>query len=165
MDLDIFYSADSARFVDMVARRLGRTFGVGVREAGALPITTDAWSDRRGQYDAYVLLDHLVQRMRPGTALWIVGDDIFCENVNFVFGLAMFHIAAVVSTFRLDAPAMVIKESVHEVGHVLGLQHCRNRCVMRFSNTLEDAQRKPDTLCEACRRALERRPTIPGLRH
>jgi archaemetzincin len=164
MALDLFYSADCARFRDVVARRLGRTFGVGIRDAGVLPILTGAWSERREQYDAYVLLDDLVKHMHSGTALWIVDGDIFCEHVNFVFGLAMYHIAAVVSTFRLDTPTMVVKESVHEVGHVLGLQHCRNRCVMRFSNTLEDAQQKPDTLCETCRRSLERRVVEPGLR-
>jgi archaemetzincin len=165
MDIDLFYVDGCARFKDVVSRRLGRTFGLNVRDAGALPVYRNAWSGRRLQYDAYILLDHLVRHMRSRTALWMVDEDIFCENVNFVFGLAMFHVSAVVSTFRLGTPGMVVKEAVHEAGHVMGLQHCRNRCVMRFSNTYEDALQKPDTLCETCRRLIERRLVEPGLRH
>jgi archaemetzincin len=164
MEIDLFYVDGCVRFRDMVSRRLGRTFGLDVRDAGPLPAYRDAWSDRRDQYDAYLLLDHLVQQMRSKTALWMVDGDIFCENVNFVFGLAMFHVSAVVSTFRLDTPGMVLKEAVHEVGHVMGLHHCKNRCVMRFSNTYEDALQKPDTLCETCRRTLDRKLIEPGLR-
>jgi archaemetzincin len=164
MDIDLFYMDGCARFRDMVARRLRRTFGVNVRDAGQLPLYSNAWSGRRGQYDAYLLLDHLIQQMGSKTALWMVDEDIFCENVNFVFGLAMFHVSAVVSTFRLNTQNMVIKEAVHEVGHVMGLQHCKNRCVMRFSNTYEDALQKPDTLCETCRRTLEHKLVEPGLR-
>jgi archaemetzincin len=164
MDIDLFYVDGCARFRDTVSRRLGRTFGLDVRDAGLLPTYDNAWSNRRGQYDAYVLLDHLVGRMRSKTALWMVDQDIFCENVNFVFGLAMFHVSAVVSTFRLGTPGMVVKEAVHEVGHVMGLQHCKNRCVMRFSNTYEDALQKPDMLCETCHRTLERKLVRPGLR-
>ena len=164
MDIDLFYVDGCARFKDVVSRRLGRTFGLDVRDAGALPVYVNAWSGRRLQYDAYVLLDHLVRHMRSRTALWMVDEDIFCENVNFVFGLAMFHVSAVVSTFRLDTQAMVIKEAVHETGHVMGLQHCKNRCVMRFSNTYEDALQKPDTICESCSRALERKQIEPGIR-
>jgi|AGTN01.1.fsa_nt_gi Predicted Zn-dependent proteases len=163
MDIDLFYVDDCARFKDAVARRLGRTFGLDVRDAGILPIWRQAWNDRRHQYDAYLLLDDLVRQMRSKTTLWVVDEDIFCENVNFVFGLAMFHVAAVVSTFRLGTQAMVVKEAVHEVGHVMGLQHCRNRCVMRFSNTYEDALQKPDTLCEACQKSIERRLIKPDM--
>jgi archaemetzincin len=163
MDIDLFYVNGCARFKGAVSRQLGRTFGLEVRDAGVLQVYRQAWSERRCQYDAYILLDNLVQHMKSKTALWMVDEDIYCENVNFVFGLAMFHVAAVVSTFRLGTQAMVIKEAVHEVGHVMGLQHCKNRCVMRFSNTYEDALQKPETLCEACRRTLERGQVRPGL--
>lgn len=164
MEIDLFYVDSCARFRETVSRRLRQTFGLDARDAGVLPIYANAWSDRRGQYDAHVLLDDLARHMRSKAALWIVDKDIFCENVNFIFGLAMFHVSAVVSTFRLGTPGMVIKEAVHEVGHVMGLQHCRSHCVMRFSNTYDDALRKPDTLCEACRRSIERMMIEPGLR-
>jgi predicted Zn-dependent protease len=37
---------------------------------------------------------------------------------------------------------------------VLGLDHCTNYCVMRFSNTLADTDEKPDTYCSACHERL-----------
>jgi archaemetzincin len=47
-----------------------------------------------------------------------------------------------------------VKEAVHEVGHMLlGLQHCdQPNCVMSFSNTIFDVDRKTKELCEKCRR-------------
>ncbi|OPY30395.1 MAG: Archaemetzincin [Methanocella sp. PtaU1.Bin125] len=164
MEIDLFYTDGGASFKDAVARRLGRTFGLEARDRGRMRIYEGAWNERRRQYDAYVLLDHLVRCMKSDTAIWLVDPDIFCENVNFVFGLAMYHIAAVVSVFRLDTPGMVVKETIHEAGHILGLPHCRNHCVMRFSNSYEDALLKPDIPCMACRRKLDRKIVEPGMR-
>jgi archaemetzincin len=164
MDVDLFYTAGSAEFRDAVARRLEGTFGVRVRDRGRMEPAGNAYVPRRRQHDAYVLLDYMVRCLRSEAGLWIVDRDIFCENVNFVFGLAMYHIAAVVSTFRLDSPGMVVKEAVHEMGHVMGLQHCSNSCVMRFSDTYEDALRKPDTPCGRCRSRLNRKVIEAGQR-
>ncbi|HEC81490.1 MAG TPA: hypothetical protein ENI42_03580 [Thermoplasmatales archaeon] len=37
---------------------------------------------------------------------------------------------------------------------MLGLGHCSNRCVMRFSNTLWEAKLKPLHLCESCKQKI-----------
>lgn len=71
--------------------------------------------------------------------------------MNFVFGVAHPGKAAVLSTQRLDSLDLIKKEAIHETGHVLGLQHCNNECVMQFSNSLYEAKAKPATLCERCR--------------
>jgi archaemetzincin len=163
LDVDLFYTTDSAPFMDLVSRRLERTFQVRVKDRGVLDVVESARDRPRRQYDAYVLLDYLVRCMTSETALWVMDRDIFCEGVNFVFGLAMYHIAAVVSIYRLDSPAMVAKEAVHEMGHVMGLQHCKDRCVMRFSNTFDDALEKPEELCVRCRSLLNRKLVEPGL--
>ncbi|MFX1417183.1 MAG: hypothetical protein ACFFC0_10250 [Promethearchaeota archaeon] len=41
------------------------------------------------------------------------------------------------------------------MGHVLGLRHCANYCVMQFSNSLADTDDKPESFCTDCRRKLE----------
>jgi predicted Zn-dependent protease len=42
------------------------------------------------------------------------------------------------------------KEAIHEVGHVLGLNHCSDNCVMNLSKSEEEVRRKPSSLCPSC---------------
>jgi len=91
-------------------------------------------------------------------ALGIVAHDAYVEGLNFVFGLALPHLAvATVYTPRLRlAPAnlfgiRLMKEVMHELGHVLGLEHCSNRfCVMSFSNSLYEVDVKKPAFCRKC---------------
>lgn len=91
-------------------------------------------------------------------ALGFTELDMFVPKLNFVFGLASRDGAcAVVSTQRLrDKDSRILeerllKESVHELGHVLGLAHCDNRnCVMHYSNSLTDTDVKGSVFCEKC---------------
>lgn len=77
---------------------------------------------------------------------------------HFVFGIASPGGACVVSTARLaigadDAlfRARLLKEAVHELGHTLGLEHCTDPgCVMHFSNSLADTDRKGAACCRRC---------------
>jgi archaemetzincin len=44
-----------------------------------------------------------------------------------------------------------LKEAVHELGHTLGLRHCsRSLCVMHFSNSIFDTDKKKSLLCDQC---------------
>ncbi len=50
----------------------------------------------------------------------------------------------------------VVKEAIHELGHTYGLGHCRDaRCIMYFSNSLLDTDRKGAAFCVNCRRMVE----------
>jgi len=49
----------------------------------------------------------------------------------------------------------MIREAVHELGHTYGLDYCHNaHCVMSFSNSLRDVDRKPHDFCPLCREKL-----------
>ncbi|MGC9112597.1 archaemetzincin family Zn-dependent metalloprotease [Acidilobus sp.] len=95
-------------------------------------------------------------------ALGLVGADAYVPGLNFVFGLADPNLGvATVYTARLESEdrsrylARLLKESVHEVGHLLGLGHCSNRsCVMSFSNSLEDVDLKSEYFCDDCKLKL-----------
>ncbi|MGC8542816.1 MAG: matrixin family metalloprotease, partial [Vulcanisaeta sp.] len=63
---------------------------------------------------------------------------------------------AIVFTKRLIADRdlyhqRLLKEVLHELGHAFGLDHCSDpRCVMYFSNTIEDTDRKGPQYCPRC---------------
>ena len=48
-----------------------------------------------------------------------------------------------------------LTEAVHEIGHLLGIGHCPEpTCVMHFSNSLYDTDRKSPMFCGQCEEFL-----------
>ena len=97
------------------------------------------------------------------TTLFITEHDLFADKLNFVFGEAELEgKRAIISLFRLKPEfygmengelfrERALKEAMHELGHVFGLTHCRNPdCVMFFSNSILDTDRKSWKYCELC---------------
>jgi archaemetzincin len=129
---------------------------------------TRAFRKQRNQYDAPVLLKELSRfRLDADFTLFIFREDLFAANLNFVFGIASGDMG-IVSTTRLDPrfygytgdPAAakelfkerLIKEALHELGHTLGLPHCEDKkCVMVFSNSIDDVDFKGAKFCEKCK--------------
>jgi archaemetzincin len=157
--LRIFYDTKSSAALPSIKEVLFEVFKIKtVAELQMDPAEVKgAYNARRGQYNASKLLNKLIRRAAKAEsnehflALWILSDDVYVEGMNFVFGVAHAGKAAVLSAHRLESLELVNKEAIHEMGHVLGLQHCSNECVMQFSNSLEAAKSKPATLCEHCR--------------
>ncbi len=96
--------------------------------------------------------------------LGIVDVDIFVPQLSFVFGEAECPgRTALISLYRLRPEfygrksnmelllERAAKESTHELGHTLGLQHCSDPfCVMHFSNSIFETDRKQSFLCKNC---------------
>jgi archaemetzincin len=130
--------------------------------AGSFGVPSNAFNPLRHQHDAMTIIDHIAVLKPESRSLkiGIVQVDIYSQGMNFIFGLAdPLSKTALVSTYRLTGENIherVSKEVVHEVGHLLGLSHCSDTsCVMCFSNTIKDTDRKEQTLCSGCRRKLE----------
>jgi archaemetzincin len=140
---------------------------VTVQPAQSVP--EDAYDEDRAQYRAEDLIEHASRVGTGEKTLAVTASDLFYGRRNYVFGLAYLDgRGCVVSTHRLqtstdggfsERPAedrfadRVRKEVVHEVGHTLGLEHCEhNRCVMNFSPTVREVDRKEETLCGTCQR-------------
>jgi archaemetzincin len=129
--------------------------------------------DGRKQIDAQVLLDSIQaykhRHAMKDPLLLVVHQDLFKNGNSFVFGLARQSVgAAVVSTARLsneyygrsvnddDLIDRITKEGAHEVGHLLGLDHCDDReCIMFKPDTLDELDRKKKVFCKLCSKRLE----------
>jgi len=103
--------------------------------------------------------------------LAICNIDAYSPGLNFVFGQAsvtggvaaiylprlrqeFYGIAADISIFI----ERVLKECTHEVGHTFGLDHCpKQSCVMHFSNSVVDTDRKAKDFCNVCRNKLHQK--------
>jgi archaemetzincin len=125
-----------------------------------------AFDSRRDQYNSMELLAR--QAGHPlagnGKVLGITDVDLFIPILTFVFGQAQLRNRhALVSVFRLrqqfyglpDSPDLFLerceKEAIHELGHTFGLVHCGDyRCVMHFSNSIEQVDLKDNLFCPAC---------------
>ena len=145
---------------------------LGVETALEEPVPlSETWYDsRRRQYLGNAVLNALsrIPRQRDERVLGLIDRDCYATGLNFIFGQAAIRggLAFVAlprlrqsfyglpedwEVFRLRA----LKESVHELGHTWGLGHCSNpRCVMHFSNRLEDTDYKDADFCDFCKRKL-----------
>lgn len=144
------------------------TFDCGCTTGAPLPTPDYAYVPRRNQYSAGTILEKL-PRDRNRRVLGVVDLDLFMPELNFVFGLAdPASGRAVIALPRLresfygghENQALFLdrttKEAVHELGHTYGLGHCRDRgCVMAFSNSLLDTDRKSRRFCTICMRKLK----------
>ena len=135
-----------------------KTLGVTVGLLGRAEC--DAGYDReRRQWRADLIIERCLERYSSPElfCLGLTGEDLYVPSLNFVFGLAVrTQGLALVSWHRLGDEGGVLvprlsKEIVHEVGHLEGLDHCTNEsCVMWFSNTLSQTDRKGVNFCPKC---------------
>jgi len=156
--------------MSLLAARLSEIFGLEVEISGQLPTPRYAFEEKRGQYHSTAILARL-RRALEGVydrILGVADVDLFVPSLNFVFGEAdIAHGVAVISLFRLRPenygqppdPGLfeerALKEAVHELGHTFGLMHCSHyRCVMHFSNSLSDTDRKSHSFCWRCKDSL-----------
>ncbi|MGA9117589.1 MAG: archemetzincin [Bacteroidota bacterium] len=134
------------------------------------------YDEGRAQYHSTRILLRLKSGCPPseeGSAadairLAVVPHDLYIPILTFVFGEAeLGGTVAVVSYHRLQNEryglaadpqllrVRLAKEALHELGHTLGLVHCRTgACVMRPSSSVEEIDLKGEVLCRLCADAV-----------
>jgi archaemetzincin len=94
--------------------------------------------------------------------------ELYVPGLNFVFGEVDIYFGVVLISrarqrrenygLRPDRKLFrerAVKEAVHELRHVCGLDHCTHPdCIMYFSNSISDTDRKGPGFCRLCRERL-----------
>jgi archaemetzincin len=154
-----FQDVDERSMALLAAQLAEKGFACNVHRAEPMP--AGAWNRLREQYRAELLLK-AAREAAAGRVLGVTDQDLYVEGLNFLFGMAEHPgKAAVITIARLYSAdgtrfqARMLKEAMHELGHTLGLDHCPHpKCVMYFSNTVTDTDRKGADYCSACRAKL-----------
>jgi archaemetzincin len=130
----------------------------------------ESYNSQRGQYNSSQILGKL-RALKTGKSELLLGVtdvDPYVPGFNFVFGEADIYFGVVlISLARLRQEfyglrpdrklfrERAVKEAVHDLGHVCGLDHCTNPdCSMYFSNSISDTDRKGPGFCLLCRERL-----------
>jgi archaemetzincin len=118
----------------------------------------------RGQYDAAAILSLYEKKELTGRIIIITSVDLYIPIFTFVFGLAKLEgTIGIVSAHRLKSEyyglppdedllkSRLVKEIIHELGHLLNLRHCPDyHCVMASSNTADELDIKGSYFCNSC---------------
>ncbi len=144
---------------------LDKIFKKPVEVGEGMPHPDYAFNKKRNQYLSTAILKAIMEEKSytaQGKILGVVDQDLYVPELNFVFGEAS-QKAAVISLTRLRQefyrlprdPKLfyprALTEAVHELGHTYGLRHCKNSgCVMFFSNSLIDTDKKGSEFCWEC---------------
>ena len=118
----------------------------------------------RDQYNAGEILSVFDKNNANDLTILITSVDLYIPIFTYVFGLAKLKgNTGIVSSYRLRPEfyglprdddllkRRLIKEIIHELGHLLNLRHCPNyRCVMTSSNTADDLDVKGIQFCNSC---------------
>ena len=150
-----------------LADRLQSVVKLPVQIGTARSLPPAGYDTERKQYRADEIMNTLRRIAHPGAErlVAIIDRDCFAPGLNFIFGQAVMNgREAFVALPRLRPEfyglpenrgvfrERVFKEVVHELGHTWGLGHCSDPgCVMHFSNTLADTNRKGTEFCRYCR--------------
>jgi archaemetzincin len=156
----------SIEMLDDLAAELARIFQVSCHVHEENLSAEFAYDLQRGQHHSTPILQRMASLVTDPQAqfLGVTALDLFIPILTFVFGEAQLGgRCALVSLHRLREefyglppnPKLlwerVVKESAHELGHTLGLRHCRDwRCVMASTHDVERLDLKSEEYCQSC---------------
>lgn len=157
--------------VNFVKGKLEDVFKLQVKIKNNIKIPEDSYNTERKQYLSSKILDYVctTEDINSRTVL-VIDKDLYVPRLNFVFGeadpirdICMFSIIRLKQSFyglSEDKGLLykrAIKEAVHELGHTYGLKHCDNPdCVMYFSNSLSDTDKKSYHFCPYHKKRLKK---------
>jgi len=150
---------------------LRETFHCDAIAAPRVSLPASAFDSFRGQYLSSAILPVLAAAKRPQweRLLGVADVDLYVPDLNFVFGegdarrgVAIFSLARLHDADEKLVARRAATEAIHELGHTYALAHCsRSNCVMWFSNTLAESDRKGVRFCPEHEKELARNRRLP----
>ena len=167
----------SIEMLDSLAAELARIFQVSCHVHEETFPADFAHDVDRGQYYSTAVLQRMQSLVsnQQTAYLGVTNLDLFIPILTFLFGEAQLGgNCALVSLHRLREefyglppnPNLLsersAKESIHELGHVLGLRHCHDwRCVMASTHDVERLDLKGTEYCPSCLAAASLQKPAP----
>ncbi|MDY6971679.1 MAG: archaemetzincin family Zn-dependent metalloprotease [Thermodesulfobacteriota bacterium] len=154
------------RIIEEIAASISSSLGLDCSVSREIKIPESAFSKTRTQYNSKLILKHLFKGFNPSVfrVLGVTEVDLYVPILKYVFGLAQINgPCSLISLYRLrpqiydQPPDLEIlleraeKTALHELGHTLGLIHCRDRsCIMFSSTKIKDTDSKQRAFCPTC---------------
>lgn len=156
---------DSMNLFDGIAEEIATETNLQIIKVERIFSFEDFYDFNRAQYDASKILKAFELKNNHETKQLILTSlDLFIPIFTYVFGLAKLNgHNAIVSSCRLKNEyyglpgkesilfPRIVKEIVHEFGHLKGLRHCSNyNCVMASSTSIDELDVKSTKFCNLC---------------
>jgi ATP synthase F1 delta subunit len=149
--------------VKQVKRAIEQSYGIQTTVVKAT-MPESASAHDRGRYNANKILDYLQQQYPNKQVIALTSKDI-CTNLNGqpcwgVLGLSNLgkpYSVSSVSRIKSDKENLLSKVAIHEVGHGLGLPHCKSGipCLMKDAESkITTIKQQPMKFCKDCSRLL-----------
>jgi archaemetzincin len=151
-------------YLNVVKTSVEKFYGFKCVVKNKINFTNDLLTNSKTRYDAAKILSKFKTK---DYLLILTEKDIACKHNNIsewgVFGLGTSPgTTCVVSTFRFKQNVTkekfydrLTKISLHEIGHNLGLPHCKsgdNRCIMNDAGgTIKEVDGEQKFLCKICK--------------
>lgn len=142
-----------------------------IPEELGLVVTPDfAFDQVRRQYRADLLIEEVDRKIKSqNKIIGVCDNDLFLPVFTHLYGFAPLNgDSGIVSISRLKSFGINgrkvdlnltaergVKEIIHELGHLIGLKHCRvSWCVMHTSLEPEEIDTKDFSYCEICQKII-----------